>query len=177
MKIITENKQFWYGSFLIFFLDQMTKIWALNYLPYNESKVLNSFISLTRIYNENTVLLNHSFDIPDSTFRLLWIFFAGLLSFFIAWVLRQDILKNGKWQSEFVKTGLFCIIGSIWGNAFDRSFRSQGVVDFIHLTFSYRTQPVMNVADIMIYVGEICLLISLGLAFYESIQAKNTPPK
>ena len=58
MKIYKEKK-FWMAAFFVFLLDQITKFWVLTRLPLDEEIVMNKYISLTRVYNEATVMMIH----------------------------------------------------------------------------------------------------------------------
>lgn len=168
------NKYFWLGAFFVFLLDQMTKILALNLLTYDQEIYINSFISFHLIFNEDTIFLNHTlpFGLDVTSFRIIWIILALLISIAIAWVIKQKNMFEGGWGIEFAKTGLFLILGSLWGNAFDRIFRKEGVIDFIRLNLFTNTTPIMNIADIILFWGEFCLIIAWIIVIFNLIKNK-----
>ncbi len=158
----------WLGALFVFLLDQCTKIWAENFLHFDREFIMNRFISLHRIYNESYVLANYNiyneeliFSLTHSwQFKFLYIGFALILMIGIIWVTSQPALKEKNWGSEFAKTGLFLILGGILGNGFDRLFREKGVVDFIRINYFQESVPIMNIADILMYVGELCIVLA-----------------
>lgn len=93
------------------------------------------------------------------TFVLSWLLICAIVTVGIAWVTKQKALNEGGWVEEFAKTGLFLILGAAWGNAFDRIFRF-GVVDFIEIKIDTHLSPVINIADVMVYVGEFSLILA-----------------
>jgi lipoprotein signal peptidase len=166
MKLKNNIKNFWLGALFVFLFDQSTKIWALKYLPLEEEYLLNQWFSFQRVYNEATVMLNYSlpFGISLNMFRISWVFFAIILTMAIYWVIKQPALKHVSLEVEFAKTGLFLLIGSIWGNAFDRIFRQEGVIDFIRISYFTET--------IMIYMGDLCFVITWCLLVTKTIHTK-----
>lgn len=159
MKICKENN-FWLAAFLVFLIDQFTKLWALYRLPLEEEIVINSYLSFQRVFNEATVLLSFHlpFGLTVDQFRFFWVLIAISITLGIWWTIKQPALNQPGWVEEFSKTGLFLILGSSWGNAFDRIFRKEGVVDFLQINYFKGTVPIVNFADIIIYVGEIALI-------------------
>lgn len=155
-----QNYHLWLGAFFIFIFDLITKTWALIKLPLEHEVVSRSWFSLHRIYNETTIFLNYdaaSLNISALQFKLFYVIIATILFMGIVWVSNQKSMNDGSVESEWAKTGLFIILGGMIGNLFDRIFRV-GVVDFIKIDFLENTMPIMNIADIMIFVGEICLI-------------------
>lgn len=169
---LSSQKTLWLGAFFTFLLDQLTKILALNMLPYDQEVLINQYISFHRIFNNDTMMLSYKlpFGLTLDTFRLFWLSQALLLAAGIYWVVNKEALKNGGWIGEFSKVGLFFILGGLLGNAFDRIFRDDGVIDFIRLNFLTNSIPILNVADIMIYLGEINLVIAWLILFIKIIQ-------
>lgn len=157
-----KERYFWLGAFFIFLLDQATKLWAFNYLLLEEEIKLNKWFSLHRIYNESFIMANYdiyNYSISLLQFRIMYALVAIILALGIIWVTRQPELKKPGWIAEFAKTGLFIILGGMWGNLFDRVFRKEGVIDFLSLNMFEETQPIINIADAMIYVGEFCVIM------------------
>lgn len=165
--IILKEKNFWLAAVLVFLLDQVTKIWALYSLPLYDEIVMNKYISLSLLYNEATIMMVHDypFGMTQAQFVLMWLSICVLITVGIWWVIKQPALNTKGWTEEFAKTGLFLILGSAWGNAFDRIFR-EGVVDFIQLNFSKEMVPVINFADVMVYMGEFCVIVAWFLILF-----------
>lgn len=154
------NIHLWLGAFFIFLFDFLTKLWALYRLPLDSQVVSRSWFSLQRIYNETTIFLNydaHELKMSEIQFRLFYCLIAMVLLLGTVWVSRQKSMNDGSVEANWAKTGLFIIMGGMFGNLFDRIFRT-GVVDFIRIDLFVDTIPIINIADIMIYVGEGALL-------------------
>lgn len=165
---INREKNFWMAAFLVFLLDQVTKLWALNFLPWYDEIPMNKYISIGLFYNEATIMLFHElpFNMTQAQFVFMWVFICVIITMGIWWVIKQPALNNNGLTEEFAKTGLFLILGAAWGNAFDRIFR-QGVVDFIQINVSPDFVPIINIADIMIYLGELCLIFAWLLILFD----------
>ena len=167
-----KNKKYWLGALFAFGVDFFTKIWALNFLTLDEEFLLNHYFSIQRVWNESNILASVNFDIPTPVFRFFWIFASLLLAIAIYWVSLQPAINEDSVKTDFAKTGLFLIMSGIWGNAFDRIFRSEGVVDFIRLNFLEDIIPIMNFADVFIYVGIFCIVVGWSIILTEEFLAK-----
>ncbi|NCP98122.1 hypothetical protein GW796_07355 [archaeon] len=174
-----NNYLLWISSFLIFLIDQITKIWALNTLNIDDEIVMNKIISFHRIFNDSYIMLNYNVYESSSwaldsqwKFRLIYGVFALILALGIVWVTNQPALKLKTWPAEFSKTGLFLIMGGIFGNVFDRTFRPDGVIDFIRINIFEDTVPIVNVADAIIFLGEICLITAWLIVITQTITNK-----
>lgn len=172
-----KNKQYWVGAFLAFLVDFLSKVWALNYLDLEEEFLINPYFSIQRIWNESNILASVSFDIPNVLFRIFWVSFAILLAISIYWVSLQPSINEKNIKTDFAKTGLFLIMSGIWGNCFDRIFRQDGVIDFIRLNFMKDSIPIMNLADVFIYMGIFSIIIGWGLIIYELLFIKISNKK
>jgi signal peptidase II len=168
---LSNNLTLWGGAIFVFLFDQLTKLLSLNSLHFDQELILNQSISFHLIYNADNIMGDYSlpFGLNVTEFRIIWVIFALLLALGISWVINQKSIKHGGWEAEFSKVGLFLILGSIWGNAFDRIFRPEGVIDFIRLNFIKDTIPIVNIADIMLYVGEISLIIGWSVVILNYI--------
>lgn len=162
-----KNKQYWIGAFIAFLVDLCTKICALYYLDLDEEFLINSYFSIHRIWNDSNILAKVSFDVSIILFRFFWVFFALILACVIYWVSIQPNMNEDDIKIDFAKTGLFLIMSGIWGNCFDRIFRSDGVIDFIRINFIKNLIPIMNFADIFIYMGIFSIIISWILIFVD----------
>ncbi len=157
----------WMGAICIALIDQLTKILAINHLNLYEEITLNKMFSFLRIYNESYIMLDYNvlegkYALSNMLyFQLIYVGVAAILLYGIMWVINQPAFKHENcWGREFAKSGLFLIAGGMLGNVIDRVFRKEGVVDFIQLTILTDSAPVFNVADVMIYLGEFCLLVA-----------------
>lgn len=176
-----NNVMLWMGAFLVFLIDQCSKVWATTLLIFDEEVKMNRFISLHRIYNDSFIMAN--FDVYHSSetfslsapwqFKLLYAACSLILTLGIIWVTNQPALKENSWAAEFGKTGLFLILGGILGNLFDRIFRENGVVDFIRLNAFSSMEPIMNVADIVIYLGEFCIFSAWLIIIVSEVMKKT----
>lgn len=168
-------KYFILSAIFIFLLDQGTKLWALNFLEYDEKIKLNSFLSLHRVFNESTILLDfdiHALGLHVHTFRFMFVLMAIILTIGVIWVSTRKSMNDGTFVAEFAKTGLFIICGGIWGNAFDRAFRPEGVVDFLRIDINRDLIPIINIADVMIYVGEMSIIMGWLFLIINAIYIK-----
>lgn len=169
LQLTSSNRQFWFAAFLVLLLDQWTKLLVLHSLQLDDEYFITSMLSLNRIYNPSTIFLNyHSpFGLNLNEFRLFWLFNGASLGFAMIFVLKQKVMQEHSWRIELVKTGLFLMMGSMWGNGFDRVFRPEGVIDFLFVKFE-DAAPIMNLADILLFFGEAALwtgwIIIIGAA-------------
>lgn len=154
-----NNKKYWLGAGIAFLVDLVTKISSLH-LELEEEFYINKIFSIQRVWNENNILASVSFDIPILLFRFFWVLFAITLAISIYWVSKQPSINEDNIKTDFAKTGLFLIMSGIWGNCFDRIFRSDGVIDFIRINFMTESIPIMNFADVFIYFGIFSIIIS-----------------
>lgn len=164
-----KNKQYWAGAFLAFSVDLISKVWALNNLDLEEEFLINKYFSIQRIWNESNILASVSFDIPNLLFRFFWVSFAILLAILMYWVSVQPAMNEKNPTTNFAKTGLFLLMSGIWGNCFDRIFRTEGVIDFIRLSFFKDSIPIMNMADVFVYMGLFSIVIAWLLVFKDLI--------
>lgn len=173
MKYQTNLKYFWGAAILIFLLDQGTKLWAINFLPLEDEYIINQFLSFQRIFNEATFLLDTRLPIFSITeFRIIYVMIALTLTAGLYWVATKPALQATNIETEFAKTGLFFMMGSIWGNTFDRLFRSEGVIDFIRINYFVEAIPILNIADITLHIANLCFLITWCIIIYKLIVTK-----
>jgi len=126
---------------LIFLLDRVSKILAVDWLAAHGSIKITPFFRLT--YVQNTGAAFGSFQ--GGNYILIGVSAVILLLLF-------------KWRAEFIKTGrlaryaLIFIIAGAFGNLYDRIVLGY-VVDY----FDFIIWPVFNIADSFITVGAILL--------------------
>jgi lipoprotein signal peptidase len=173
-----NKKIFLLGAFLVFLIDQMTKTWAYKFLPFDKEHVMNHLFSLHLIYNESYIMMNYnvldskSFLESTNQFNIAYTFVCFILCAAIVWVTRQPALNEEKWSAEFAKTGLFFICGGILGNAFDRVFRANGVIDFVRVKDGDNYDFIFNFADLAVFMGEFCLAVAWLLIILSFISNK-----
>lgn len=173
MKILFKNtnKHLWLGAFFVFFLDQVTKFFALDFLNAKKIILMNPILGLKfhLVRNYSTIMMNidlTQYHISVLEMRFFYFLVSLILIFSIFLITKNKNFEQNNWSNEFLKTGLFLILGSILGNLFDRVFRTQGVIDFLSFNPTMNFYLIMNVADIILYFGEICILIGIILSFY-----------
>jgi signal peptidase II len=157
----------WILAATVFALDQATKIWIVNHVPFDpmHSHGVGSDIEVIRgffyiIHVGNTGAAWSMFSGRSVTLAVLA---AGTLIAIYFW--RHSLgLKHSLSQVCF---GLLC--GGIVGNLIDRLVHKH-VIDFIDLHFGSYVYPTFNVADSGICVGVILYL-------WQSLRATSTPVK
>lgn len=139
---------------LVFALDQLTKVWALNALTVGEPQrnLLGEFLSLRLVMNPGAAL--------GIGYGYTWV-----LTIIVVIVVAVMIRVITKIRSKLWAVTLGMLLGGALGNLFDRLFREPGfahghVVDFI----GYWNWFTGNVADIAIVAAAVllCLLALLG---------------
>ncbi len=164
-------KNLWFGAFFVFLFDQLTKIIAKNYFPFDTEFKINNYLSIHVIHNENTLMASTDFffssDYTENLFlfKLFYISACLLIFALIYWTLELKELHKNTLIHDFLRTGLFLIIGSNFGNTFDR-IAGNAVVDFIRVNNFFDGQPIMNFADIILYFGELSIVFAFIIYFY-----------
>lgn len=139
-------------SFLIIFIDQVTKYIALTRLEGLEVTFIPKVIDFVYVKNNGA-----AFNILSGKIELL-----SLISVvFAVGVIWYIIYK--KPQNKMFRLSLMLLFAGAVGNVIDRIFRGF-VVDFIKTTFI--DFPVFNIADIAIVCGAI--LLSVYVLFFEN---------
>ena len=143
-------------SFIVIFLDQLSKIWIKNnYSLYESQNILGDFLRFT--YVENPGL---AFGIRLGNLKLL----VTIVSIFIASYL-VFLLYNSKELVYIEKLSLSLILGGAIGNLIDRimvyipNSGYDGVVDFIDAGLLHHRWYIFNIADSAITVGIILYLV------------------
>ena len=134
----------------IFFLDLVTKNFAVNNLLLNHSITINTFLNFTLAFNYGAAF---SF-LSDAGGWQRWFFiiFSLIVISFISYILIKDK------DSEYIAYSL--VLGGALGNLYDR-FLLGYVVDFIEFHYNSFYWPIFNIADIAISIGIILLLYSM----------------
>ena len=136
--------------FFTFFLDLITKNYAVNNLLLNHSVIINAFLNFTLAFNYGVAF---SF-LSDAGGWQRWFFiiFSIVVISFIAYILIKDK------DSEYIAYSF--IFGGALGNLYDR-FLLGYVIDFIEFHYNNFYWPIFNIADIAISIGIILLLYSM----------------
>ena len=136
--------------FFTFFLDLLTKNYAVNNLLLNHSVIINAFLNFTLAFNYGAAF---SF-LSDAGGWQRWFFviFSIVVISFIAYILIKDK------DSEYIAYSF--IFGGALGNLYDR-FLLGYVIDFIEFHYNNFYWPIFNIADIAISIGIILLLYSM----------------
>lgn len=159
-----------YFSIVLFLtaLDQISKSLIVSHYNFEERVSLYKNFHFFLVYNENTVMgrFHDPFGVGE-LFKFGYLLMFALLTLGCIWTL----LKIEKAPSKEIKTttlwGLSCISAAGLGNALDRFFRPEGVVDFMHFS---NIDLVFNFADIFAYMG---IILSLCMALYIFVNYKK----
>ena len=137
---------------IVFFLDFVTKNYAITNLLLNHSEAINTYLNFTLAFNYGAAF---SF-LSDAGGWQRWFFviFSIIVVFFISYILIKDK------ESEYISYSL--VLGGALGNLYDRIFLGY-VIDFIEFHYNNFYWPIFNIADIAISIGVILLLYSMFL--------------
>lgn len=144
--------------------DQISKFLAVTYLQTHQEIPLTSQLSFFLLYNESTILADiqlHEwpFEISVYQFKIFYITVVSLLMAMVLWFNNQSLSELRK-AAIYVRVGMLFSLAGCLGNVLDQAFRPQGVVDFIKINQG-PISPVMNLADCMIYFGQLFIIPSL----------------
>ena len=142
----------------VFFLDLITKNYAVSSLIINHSISINNFFNLTLAFNYGAAF---SF-LSDAGGWQRW-FFISFTSIIIL-VLSYMIVKDK--DNEYI--ALSFILAGALGNLYDRLFLGY-VIDFIEIHYGNFYWPIFNIADISISIGVILLLYTTFINRKKSI--------
>jgi len=135
-----RNVVFWGTALSVLFLDRITKLLILSYLPVNSSINLIPFVSLTHVTNTGTL-----FGLFKNA-QWIFIVLAALVCAYVLW-------KYLSFKAWYVIPSALIFAGA-FGNLVDRLLYS-GVIDFIHVGF----WPIFNVADSAISIAVVWLIV------------------
>jgi signal peptidase II len=149
MKI--NNKIFLNISIIIsiFFFDQISKSYVINFLSLSNTEIyLTSFLNLQLIWNDGVAFGLLSFDNS---------FYYNLITLliFLVIIILLFLLKSQDQYSYFYSM----IIGGACGNLIDR-IRYSSVPDFIDFHINNFHWFIFNIADIFISLGVFCLIMA-----------------
>jgi len=139
---------YWFLIVLIFVIDRITKIWALNSLV--EPLRLSKWFSLEFMLNRGVSLGLFHFEHPLGFFIISLMVFI-VLCFITAWA------WSVYWRGGVIIGQLLVITGGL-ANIIDRIFYG-GVIDFIAFSLNGFYLPLFNVADLAIDIGVLILIM------------------
>jgi signal peptidase II len=162
--ILEKNPKFLMLAIFICLFDQITKYFAVIYLQNHQEIHITSQLSFFLLYNESTVfsdvqLHQWPFEITLYQFKVFYVTSISLLMALVLWLNKTDLKELGK-AAVFVRIGMLFLLAGGLGNVLDQAFRPQGVVDFIKINQG-AISPVMNLADCMIYFGQLFIIPSI----------------
>lgn len=149
-------------SALTIIADQLSKLWALDYLSQHQGQVkLFSWFYLTLVFNDGAAF---SFLSGAGGWQrgFFIIFTLVVLAILTLWLLKRD-------TQLMQQCSLALIIGGALGNLIDR-LRLGHVVDFIHWHYASWSWPIFNVADSAISLG-VALIIIHALFFDSELES------
>jgi signal peptidase II len=146
-------------TFVVVFLDQLTKIVIDSYLEVGERIVVfGDFLWLWHVRNKGMAFsLGNTLpsEIKSTLFLLLPV--AVLLLLLIYYFRSKDISNLQRWCFA-------AILGGGLGNLLDRFLRPSGVIDFVSVKFygllGLERYPTFNLADSSVVVAGIMMIIS-----------------
>jgi len=126
-------------------LDQLTKFLVIRNITYTESiPVVDGFFYLTHWKNTGA-----AWGILEG-----WRFFLIPVTLIVSIFLVYYLVKS---EQKVFKVSLSMILGGAVGNLIDRTFRKDGVIDFLDFHFGSYNFPSFNVADCFIVIGTFLL--------------------
>lgn len=132
-------------TILVFFFDQITKIFASTYLTmHTPVRVIGDFGRLVLTHNLGII-----FGIP---FRNHLVYY--ILPFAVVFIVIYFAIKN---KTSFFSVAYGLILGGALGNLLDR-IRLGYVIDFIDIGIKHLRWPTFNIADSALVVGLIMII-------------------
>jgi signal peptidase II len=148
---------------LIIGLDQLSKAWIVNHVPYGGIRTLLPVLDITLRYNRGA-----AWSLLDSASGWQRWLFSGLAVVvgvgLVYWLRRLD----GRTQ-KLLAVSLSLILAGALGNLIDRLLHGQ-VVDFILAHWNDAQFPAFNVADSAITIGAALMLLD---AFTDGRRSSN----
>lgn len=152
--------KFYFLSFVVVIIDQVSKILTKNYMVLHDSKeVLGDFLRYTFIKNPGMAF---GIQIGNKTLFTIFSIIASIVIFIYLLKTRGD--------KKYVKLALSLILGGAIGNLTDRILYGS-VVDFIDVGIGTLRWPVFNVADSAVTIG---MIILIGIIMFEKKQDENS---
>lgn len=155
-----KKKKYLFLIFIIFLIDQITKIIISNNINLNGSvTVIKNFFSLTYVKNTGA-----AFGFFSGKTLLITI-----ISIFIFIYLLMELIKN-KSNIKIINLSFSFILGGLIGNLYDRIVLGY-VRDFMDFTIFNKGFAIFNIGDIFIVVG--CFMFIIGALLEARNDYKN----
>ncbi len=132
---------------LTLLVDQVSKLMAVNWLPFGESKTLLPILELYLTAN-NGIAFSLLAGVGSTGVTIATLTITAIVIVF--WARTRE-------GGRLPATGFALIVGGAIGNLADRLFRGH-VIDFLHLHVGDRTLFVFNLADVALTLGPIALI-------------------
>lgn len=155
-----KKKKYLFLIFIIFLIDQITKIIISNNINLNGSvTVIKNFFSLTYVKNTGA-----AFGFFSGKTLLITI-----ISVFIFVYLLMELIKN-KSNIKIINLSFSFILGGLIGNLYDRIVLGY-VRDFMDFTIFNKGFAIFNIGDAFIVVG--CFMFIIGALLEARNDYKN----
>lgn len=135
-------KKFLGISFIIFFVDRISKILVQNFIS-DKVYVIKDFFYL--IYTKN---IGAAFSMLEGK-QIIFVLIGIIASIIIFLYVRKNNIKN---------IGYPLLLGGILGNVLDRVIYGY-VIDFIGFEIFNKSMPIFNIADTAIVIGAIIIIV------------------
>ena len=156
-----KKKKYLFLIFIIFLIDQITKIIISNNINLNGSiTVIKNFFSLTYVKNTGA-----AFGFFSGKTLLITI-----ISVFIFVYLLMELIKN-KSNIKIINLSFSFILGGLIGNLYDRIVLGY-VRDFMDFTIFNKGFAIFNIGDAFIVVG--CFMFIIGALLEARNDYNNT---
>ena len=160
INIIKKNKFFIFGLLIIFiilFLDQITKQWAINFIEeiIEKTNGVHTHIKKTSFFN---IVLVHNTGISFGMFNNIF-FMKYVIFIVILFVTAFLIYLLWKTKNKIDMLSFSFIIAGAIGNMIDR-INYGAVIDFLDFHIGNLHWPAFNVADSAICVGVFLYLLN-----------------
>jgi signal peptidase II len=170
MSFKESGLRWWWVAVIIIVLDQLTKAWIVEAIPFRGSVYVWPVLNIIHTTNPGAAW---SFA-ADAGGIQRWIFSALAIGVSIAlvWWLRRLAVST----HTLLSWGLTLILGGAIGNVIDR-LRLGEVVDFVQVHWNDSYFPAFNVADSAISVGAAFVILDAIREWQRERRLKNeTPP-
>ena len=135
---------------LLLMLDQATKYWVQQSLPWLHYVRINAYLNIVHVHNHGAAFsfLNHPGGWQRWFFTVIALLVMGVL---LVWLRRMAS------RPRYLPVAVVCTLSGALGNTLDR-VRYGYVIDFIDVHWEGWHWPAFNVADALICLGVFLLL-------------------